>query len=305
SDPVWRKHKAYTYTANALNTRVDADGLVAFNPATFDDFESWKPTDPSPGEEWQKTSEITLYDRYSHALEATDINGHFAATKMDSKQEKVLSTVANASYNELAYSGAEDALSGSYFGGSVSKGDATHFTAPALGHASVHTGYSSLSASSGTKAFSFEATATADRKMKVSVWSNKNDGLLKFKKNGGAETPFPNIVERRTGANGWYLLTATVAVNDGDKLEAWCESGSDGTYFDDFRVHPIDAPMTAYVYNEYDELAFVLDNNNLFTEYEYDDMGRLASTYRESFKYGRKKVSSYSVHYSNEPNSNK
>ncbi|MEP3387829.1 MAG: hypothetical protein ABJO02_06560, partial [Reichenbachiella sp.] len=47
SDPVWRKHKAYTYTANALNTRVDADGLVAFNPATFDDFESWKPTDPS------------------------------------------------------------------------------------------------------------------------------------------------------------------------------------------------------------------------------------------------------------------
>ena len=42
--------------------------------------------------------------------------------------------------------------------------------------------------------------------------------------------------------------------------------------------------MVSYVYNQWDELSYILDNNNIYTFYEYDDAGRLTSTTRESFQ---------------------
>jgi hypothetical protein len=60
--------------------------------------------------------------------------------------------------------------------------------------------------------------------------------------------------------------------------------GSTGIYVDDYRVYPADAGMTSYVYNAWGELSHILDNNNLYTEYRYDNMGRLTSTFKESFQ---------------------
>ncbi|UXX79799.1 hypothetical protein N7E81_01590 [Reichenbachiella carrageenanivorans] len=296
SSDSWRKHKGFNYTAGQSNLKIANEGLIAYTSEDHPPFYSWNTDDSRDNELWQKTSEITLYDRYSHALEATDVNGNFAATKMDSKQEKVLAIVANASYSEFAYSGAEDEVVNGYFGGTVSQGDATLYTASDDDDENVHTGEMSLSASPGSKVFRFEASLTQSRNTKVSVWSTQNDGLIKYRVNEGEEQILTPKVRQ---AGNWYLLSAHVpSQSPGDQLKIWCEVGGSTAYFDDFRVHPIDAPMTAYVYNSYDELTFVLDNNNLYTEYEYDDMGRLSSTYRESFKYGRKKVSQYDIAYS-------
>lgn len=288
---VWRKDRLYEF-------KGIQNELIKTNDFSFSDvdaFDSWYKKNDLDLEHWGLINEITLYDRYSHALEATDVNGNFAATKMDSKHEKVLATVANASYTEFAYSGAEDEVVDSYFGGTVSQGEATIYTASDDEDAHVHTGDASLSVATGGKAFSFSATPTQSRNMKVSVWSSQSDGLIKYKVNDGAEQTLSPKVRQ---AGSWYLLSAYIpAMNTGDELEIWCEAGGAATYFDDFRVHPIDAPMTAYVYNEYDELTFILDNNNLFTEYKYDEMGRLKEVHRESFKYGVKKTSETTINY--------
>jgi hypothetical protein len=71
---------------------------------------------------------------------------------------------------------------------------------------------------------------------------------------------------------------------------------------DDFRIHPFDAAMTAFVYTPWGELSHILDDNNLYTQYTYDQMGRLTATYRESFQsqYGNQgiaKVSEVTYNY--------
>jgi YD repeat-containing protein len=53
-------------------------------------------------------------------------------------------------------------------------------------------------------------------------------------------------------------------------------------YFDDFRIHPLDGPMTSYVYDEQTgNLAAVLDEENIATKYMYDVADRLTSVWRE------------------------
>lgn len=288
---IWRKHKSYTYTADRLNERTGLDGFV-YDTQNLTAFDAWTPEDGEPDAMWQKTSEITLYDRYSHALEATDINGNYAATKMDSKQEKVLATVANASYDEFAYSGAEDENVGGYQGGAVK------IESSFISSSEAHTGDKSVGVFSGQKAFSFEGKSTSDRVFKVSFWSDVNKGKVKYQF-GTEEFTVENPDIRMAGQDGWYQISANITIPNGQSFEIWCEGDyKNQSFFDDFRVHPIDAPMTSYVYNEYDELTHVLDNNNLYTKYQYDAMGRLSSTYRESFKYGCKKVSEYDITYS-------
>jgi hypothetical protein len=86
------------------------------------------------------------------------------------------------------------------------------------------------------------------------------------------------------------------------RVEIWCEADAGTTYFDDFRVHPVDAGMSSYVYNAWDELTHILDKNNLYTEYRYDEIGRLKSTHKETFQtsygnYGVAKISETVYNY--------
>ena len=82
-------------------------------------------------------------------------------------------------------------------------------------------------------------------------------------------------------------------------FKMWCKgAGSTTIYFDDFRLQPVDASMTAYVYDEKtDELTYTLDNNNLYTRYVYDDMGRLISTAIETFDHDEFKTSEIQYTY--------
>ena len=62
------------------------------------------------------------------------------------------------------------------------------------------------------------------------------------------------------------------------------DNGAAGEFFiDDFRFHPLDASMNAYVYNEITgQLTYVIDGNNRYIHYEYDEEGRLVKTYVET-----------------------
>ncbi|HEY9044578.1 MAG TPA: RHS repeat domain-containing protein, partial [Ohtaekwangia sp.] len=132
--------------------------------------------------------------------------------------------------------------------------------------------------------FTYYMETPRQNKYRVSVWSSQPAASIKYKLDSSPESIAS--VNNVGKAGNWYLLEADIAVTatNASKLELWCEAGVNTTYFDDFRVRPIDAAMTGYVYNPWGEVSHILDNNNLYTEYRYDAMGRLTSTYKESFK---------------------
>ena len=97
----------------------------------------------------------------------------------------------------------------------------------------------------------------------------------------------------------WELKTAYIIVpSTFTSFEVGLKYNGGTVYIDDFRIHPVDATMTSYVYNEWGELCDILDANNLFTHYEYDAMGRLKSITRETLSDGPVKVSETQINYS-------
>jgi len=271
---IWRKASTFTFVGSD-NVSIPVDGL--YPAASVTAFNAWNINDPIP-DGWQKTSAITLFDVNSHALEAQDVNSNFAATRMSSDQSRVIATAANANYREFAYSGAEDKPSNGLFGSDVYQNGASNTSA-------AHTGSTSITALAGGRGFTYYMQSPRQqRTYRVSVWSSQPIASIKYKFDSNGEIIAP--VKNKGKAGNWYLLEADIAVNTttASKLELWCEAGANTTYFDDFRVRPVDAAMTSYVYNQWGEVSHILDNNNLYTEYRYDAMGRLTSTYKESFK---------------------
>lgn len=277
---IWRKKSSFSYIGDqyaALPTT--GDGLIAVS--TFQPFTNWVTDVAQSG--WQKNETITKYDYNSHAIEATDMNDKYAATKFSYDHSQVLATAANANYRELAYSGVEESLQQdqSYnstnfpykaVGGGVYVSDESTLSSVA------HTGVKSVQTPVGKKAFRY-SFAAENKNYQVSVWASRNDAKIKYKLNNGVAQEA--IMEAAKKSGDWYLLTGTITTGATGSLEIWCEATAATTLFDDFRMHPVLAAMTSYVYNNWGELTHILDNNNIYTKYEYDGMGRLTKTYRE------------------------
>jgi hypothetical protein len=311
---IWRKQSSFSFIGGDQNVplAVNSDGLQPI--ASFEPFTKWSSTEAQAG--WQKNAEITKYDYNSHAIEASDINDHYAATKFSYDHSQVLATAANAKYEELAYSGAEESWQNDQFYNASSfnfkaVGGGVYISGDAIPSTDTHSGATSVQANAGRKSFMYSFVPTKYIKptdvnsYQVSVWSSENNAKIKYRLDNGGEQVATLIPAKKAG--NWYQLNATIPVSGAfGKLEVWCEANGATTRFDDFRFHPYQAAMTSYVYNIWGELTHILDNNNLYTEYHYDGMGRLKETYKESFQtnYGEQgvvKVSEFDIHYSNKP----
>ncbi len=277
---IWRKKSTFSYTGDQYAPlATTGDGLVA--AASFQPFANW--TNDAPQAGWQKNATITKYDYNSHAIEATDVNDKFAATKFSYDHSQVLATATNANYGELAYSGVEESLQQDQFY------HATNFPFKAVGggvyvsdestlSSTAHTGVKSVQTPIAKKAFRYSFDAD-NKNYQVSVWASRNDAKIKYKLNNGSA--LEAVMDGAKKSGDWYLLTASIPTGATGVLEIWCEATAATTLFDDFRMHPVQAAMTSYVYNNWGELTHILDNNNIYTKYEYDGMGRLIKTYRE------------------------
>jgi hypothetical protein len=274
---VWRKTASFSYIGDPTVT-LPSDGL--YPVSQFTPFSAWGRYDPMTNG-WQKDSEITLYDVNSHALEAIDINGNFSATRMSFDQSMVTVTATNAEYREIGYSGAEDRPVNNFFGNGVYIGEGTYNLAKA------HTGKTSLLCQAGKAGFTFYMVPKVST-YHISFWSDKED--VKVRYTFDFNNPTENATVKKIGsANGWNLMEADIKVNDQwDRIKIWCEAGSTSACFDDFRVSPFESLVTSYVYNDAGLVSHILDNNNLYTEYRYDAVGRLVSTFKETLnrKYG-------------------
>jgi hypothetical protein len=283
---IWRKQASYQW--NGLQA-LNADGTYSINDFNLNPF-NW--TNPQSSLNWEKTGEITLYDTYSHGLEATDINGQKVSTRMDPEQVRVIASTANAAYNETAYSGAEFSAGNAFNEGDVNRRDGN----PSI--AKAHTGKYSLLVNSNGKGFSYtlkSGKVDLTKKYRASVWLyTPNDGETQSELNkmqlyysiNGVEKEVHPILQK-SKSKSWYLVNLDIMPNGNSDIVVGVRNNSvKGVYFDDFRVHPIDASMTAYVYDPFSwEVTHMLDGNNLYTHYEYDAIGRLVRSSREQLNF--------------------
>jgi len=261
---TWRGHKTFRWKGN----RDNEGRFIGFDLANDDGF-NWSSSTFSGDSNWEQTSEILRYNDFSNPLEMLDINNNKATTKMDIDNEKVLA-VGVGSYEEVFYSGAEDEKNGS-FGGNVALGAGT------VNSTYAHTGSNSVQINSGQTSFEVNVVKDKSTKFKASLWAKYGNHTNVRIRVGSSTISY--AVNELVRAGDWVQLNFYFDVSTTQSVKVSSNSGT--VYVDDFRINPVSAAMTSYVYNEWDELVNILGANNLATYFEYDTAGRLIRSYSE------------------------
>ncbi len=297
---VWRKQSSYKW----MPVNVTTDGTTP--TASFSDLVWANPS--TSNSNWKNFSSVTLYDVFSKSLEESDLNGNYEAARMNYGDKKVVLTGGPARFYEIAYSGAEDAgisQTGTMF---VKAADGTATTVAS------HTGSQSLLLGvSGKRGFLYSVptnSLTAGRNYQASVWVKPVTGStstvqLQYDINGTVKSTSISSGTSTKTANGWYQINLVINGSDivagSNTLSIYCINNDAAVqaYIDDFRFQPSNATTTAYVYDSFSgELTYSLDNNNIYTNYVYDAMGRLVSINKEKLGTGIFKTHDYQYNYS-------
>ena len=292
---VWRKQSSFLWNGQESILTDGSYPIEDFNANPF------SRTNPNSNSNWEKVSELTLYDTYSHGLEAQDINGNFATTRMNESLTQIIASAANSTYNEMAFSGAEYSMGNSSDEGGVNRGLGNPSTARS------HTGKYSMLVGYGNNGFNLTLSpqkVDLSKTYHASVWvyvpgeaesqENLNKVEIYFSENG-VEKKSAHPILQKNKSKSWYLLNLDITPDGSSEVFIGVRNGtSRGIYMDDFRVHPIDATLSSFVYDSFSgELNFILDANNFYTKFEYDAMGRLIRTSKEllNFDFGDGKES--------------
>jgi len=285
---VWRKQKDFFYGGTYASLR--SDGSLTFIPANEFSFVG------GANAGWQLAQEVNRYDHFSVPVETKDLYGRYSSVKTDLDGKQVLAQAQNATYFEFAYSGAEDIDNTKlFFGGEIERKDGTIITKSVPDD--VHTGNAAVTVNTNGKTFVYKTGAanpiTANRFYRASVWTKSLNGAIYYNLNGAGEQTTLPLSTQKVG--NWYQINVEINVGAFTSLEVGVKSTNGTVAFDDFRFQPIDGAVSANVYNAITgDLEYVLDNNNLYTRYEYNDRGLLTKTYRESIKYQSVKLLSES-----------
>ncbi|MEM9857749.1 MAG: hypothetical protein AAF843_10345 [Bacteroidota bacterium] len=283
---IWRKEATYNWNGKEP---LNSDGT--YSKEDFD-LNVFNYSLGASNLKWLRVSLIDLYDVNSNALQAVDVNGQVASTRMDKNRQRVIASSALSSYWEMTYSGAEQEVSSTLVEGDVNKGNGQ------LANIRSHTGQYSLVVPSGGEGFNYTIPASSvdvNNKYFASVWmylpgnaesaSEIDDADLYYEINGVRTSISPELLQNKS--KSWYLVNLMIEPNGVNDIKVGVVNGtSRGVYLDDFRVHPVNSTMTSYVYdNLTDRLIYILDADNLYTHFEYDFHGRLIKTTKEHMNF--------------------
>lgn len=294
SDQIWRKGPSYVWKGDYGRLRTDGTQTFAVG-------DKYNFTSGAPNTGWQYVGEVLRYDHYNMPLEARDLNNIRSISKMGYDNKIKILSASNAEFGEVAFSSAEDLnTTTGFFASEVALkntgGNAAVVKKSTGGEA--HTGDCAISLSSGYGFVYKPFNLKPNKLYRASVWTNSINGRIYYKFEGSSEqlSAQPTVL---TKAGNWYLIELLIPVGAiFSPLEVGIKTTSGTVLFDDFRFQPVDASMTCFVYNPLDfenttdlkYSEYVLDNDNLFTRYQYNEKGMLYRTYRESIKFGGEKL---------------
>jgi hypothetical protein len=285
---------------------------------------------------WRKTGEATAFNNSNQGLlEAKGLNGRYStAIKMGYNNQYKIADISDASLDCFAFTSFEDGvLSGntsSYYGGEINE-TVQQKAAPLIytihiGNSNIafpipaHTGNYMAKIPPSTFGPTFATiNFEKNRTYRASVWVNTLgssgteltatlDGTF-----GSSNSPVVASTSMSDPKNiligSWMLMTLDITVpsnytptggslgSNDLRFYIYNADASHTAYADDFSIHPIDAPITGYVYNPLTGwLTATLDNENFATFYTYDQAGRVIKVSKET-KNGVKKISETSYHF--------
>ncbi len=312
---TWRMAGSYIWAGN--NTMVlNSEGTFKLSDLSYFDFDN-----PESNSNWQQASAVSYVNNYSMILESKDLNNVYSSLICDPSSRYVIASAVNAPRDEIAYTGCEFS---EYH--TVSSDPAKNILEGyvKLGNGAIvndrnraHTGTYTLKVDRNQDGFSYSFRPRADKYYRASVWvyipnfENESQNLDYARiicryKDTKVQIGSAAILNEKLKANAHYLInldfsTAQVAPVNGTlpEIEFVCLNRADQSiYFDDFRVSPLDAGLFTYVYDlDNGRLTHILNNENLYQRFEYDDMSNLRRVFQELFYPAEKIVSEQSLNY--------
>ena len=293
-EKVWRTHKSYTW-----NGIRDVNGIFSGYDSNTDDGFNWS-IGVGQSSRWQQNAQVTIYDRYSTPLEVMDINGNYASSKMGNNNTRLV-TKGNARHTEMYYTGGEYVTS---YNNSNWYEDEVNVNGTQRVAGIAHTGRYSVKTTSASKlGVVMKSGQHRLGRYKLSVWVHKDNASKARVMAQGTLSNFNGEVTYTAG--NWVLKTHYLDnVTAADYSVYVTSLDNSVVYYDDFRVLPAASSITNYVYDEWDQLSYVIDPYHLSTKFVYDEAGRLKEIYMEvvddpanELVGGFKKVSASKIHY--------
>lgn len=264
---------------------------------------------------WRFASENTVLDESGHIIETKAFNNRFAAKKYGYGQQLLIAEAANVNYASFTYSGFEsdeDNPTG-YIDGEIKLNDASKST-----DVTAHTGDYVLEVPSGTTGADAPVYTSKyyganenkgvqkDRTYRASVWvhaTSESSCILGASFTGVTPVTVSKYAASNIVVGDWIQMNLDITVpsapDDGDLLKIYLESSGDSAaYFDDLRVHPVDAAVAATVYDpSTNRVVAKLDANNFATVYKYDAGGRILEVWQEIEGKGLRRLKKYQYNY--------
>jgi RHS repeat-associated protein len=267
---VWRKSRTFTY-----NKAIDRAGGGAYSP-----FNSWSPsgrnyprvTADSP---WKQTSLTTVYDRFSHPIEAFHEDGTSSSYVYGYRAALPTAVANNARQSEVQYFDFEDpsVLTAAQRMRVDTGGGKTGKNAARARKRDWDHGYQ----------FALEPNVT----YRVSFWAKKGTAaltyppLLNFSGQGVPLDHSVSVSKPLGTEDRWEYIEGEFTPTQPGTTLMNIVSGSgqdDGTYhlIDDIRIYPVGATMKTFTYDPLSlSISSITDENNISTYYEHDEWGRL------------------------------
>ncbi|MEL6866740.1 MAG: hypothetical protein AAFP19_20120, partial [Bacteroidota bacterium] len=265
--------------------------------------------------QWREEMEYSLFDKKGHVLETKSLGDRYNTAIYGYDEQYIIAEVTDAQYTESAFSGAEDPIDDTRFGGEVSRDAGTVLNSDPQ---YAHTGIRSVFAAQNQVAFEYRVKIgdlDASRKYLSKVWvrdNGLNDMQLHYLFNGTfPATTIPTTIsgqvvkanlDATAKAGNWLLLSLVIDIPDDlpadfELVVQAMNSGAASGYFDDFRFHPINSTMVSYVYQPWSFLPeYVLDAENFYDRTEFNAIGQRFRSYRETLE-GEKLLTEQNFHY--------
>lgn len=265
---IWRKNATYAY---------DTDFPYENFPWSHEaEGELDDPVAPVPDAAfpWQRTSDVTRYDRFGRPTETVARDGSYSTTRYGYDQEAlVVATASKARRDETYYLDFEGGTGNPGFQGDSGTGHTgQHATkATKLGWDNV---YSTRLAKGTYRVTHWARQGTAPLGMPVGLKIEKADGVV--------------LANIRPGLDGseWEHRSGTFTLDqEGEIILRAIADGGTGTgdpslyhWVDQIRIHPVGARMKTFTYDPFTwEVTSITGVNGSTTFYEYDLAGRLVA----------------------------
>lgn len=285
---------------------------------------------------WRLQNEPTLFDKWSHVLEIKEFNNRQSAKKYAHDERYLIAEITNCNYESFACTSFEEITDVStgfggpqsgYFEGEVKKeGDIFSTGIQQISSTTTikaHAGTYLLKVNGGTSAVigaSYKVNYNNSNELdgllkgriyRASVWvhnSSPNEAALRMNLFNNGSTQTINTQKNNTGnvqIDDWVLMNVEIEVPNSLTIGAYLKvevinsgTAAQFSYFDDLRIHPVEAPMSVNVFDPKRGLVTaVLDNNNFATKFVHDASGRILETWKEIEGVGLKKLSASDYHF--------